>query len=62
MFRNQYDTDVTVWSPEGRLLQVSHKRMRPFQHDTVVLSLSLSRGALLVLDNAKMLLLSHISG
>jgi Proteasome subunit A N-terminal signature len=22
MFRNQYDTDVTVWSPEGRLLQV----------------------------------------
>lgn len=25
MFRNQYDTDVTVWSPEGRLLQVSEK-------------------------------------
>ncbi len=24
MFRNQYDTDVTVWSPEGRLLQVSN--------------------------------------
>ena len=23
MFRNMYDTDVTVWSPEGRLLQVS---------------------------------------
>ena len=23
MFRNQYDTDVTVWSPEGRLLQVN---------------------------------------
>ena len=22
MFRNMYDTDVTVWSPEGRLLQV----------------------------------------
>lgn len=28
MFRNQYDTDVTVWSPEGRLLQVSALRMR----------------------------------
>ena len=25
MFRNQYDTDVTVWSPEGRLLQVRKK-------------------------------------
>ena len=25
MFRNQYDTDVTVWSPEGRLLQVRAK-------------------------------------
>ena len=26
MFRNQYDTDVTVWSPEGRLLQVGKDR------------------------------------
>lgn len=27
MFRNQYDTDVTVWSPEGRLLQVRTVKM-----------------------------------
>ena len=24
MFRNQYDTDVTVWSPQGRLHQIEY--------------------------------------
>ena len=24
MFRNQYDTDVTTWSPAGRLFQVEY--------------------------------------
>ena len=26
MFRNQYDSDVTIWSPQGRLHQVYHWR------------------------------------
>jgi Proteasome subunit A N-terminal signature len=34
MFRNQYDTDVTVWSPEGRLLQV-RKDYSPFDRSHV---------------------------
>ena len=32
MFRNQYDTDVTVWSPEGRLLQVSSDALYRLPH------------------------------
>ncbi len=24
MFRNQYDSDVTIWSPQGRLHQASN--------------------------------------
>ena len=24
LFRNQYDTDVTTWSPQGRLFQVEY--------------------------------------
>ena len=29
MHRNMYDTDVTVWSPEGRLLQVREGMVVP---------------------------------
>jgi 20S proteasome subunit alpha 6 len=36
MFRNQYDTDVTVWSPEGRLLQVEYAMESVKQGSAVV--------------------------
>ena len=32
MFRNQYDSDVTIWSPQGRLHQVQR-----FSESTLVL-------------------------
>ena len=38
MFRNQYDTDVTVWSPEGRLLQVSRKKEIMIRSDRMIQS------------------------
>jgi hypothetical protein len=28
MFRNQYDTDVTTWSPQGRLHQVYQRKVQ----------------------------------
>ena len=28
MFRNQYDSDVTIWSPQGRLHQVKMSPIR----------------------------------
>lgn len=38
MFRNQYDTDVTVWSPQGRLHQVEYA-MEAVNQGTVCLGL-----------------------
>ncbi len=38
MFRNQYDTDVTVWSPQGRLHQVEYA-MEAVNQGTVCIGL-----------------------
>lgn len=38
MFRNQYDTDVTIWSPQGRLHQVEYA-MEAVNQGTVCLGL-----------------------
>ena len=46
MFRNMYDTDVTVWSPEGRLLQVRFNifiiAIKNLVHKIIVTNLSVS--------------------
>eukprot|EP01041_Mallomonas_annulata_P011694 gene11694-24484_t len=42
MFRNQYDTDVTVWSPQGRLHQVEYA-MEAVNQGTTCLGLRSSK-------------------
>mmetsp|Transcript_25237 Transcript_25237/g.58303 ORF Transcript_25237/g.58303 Transcript_25237/m.58303 type:complete len:262 (-) Transcript_25237:216-1001(-) len=46
MFRNQYDTDVTVWSPEGRLLQVEYA-MESVKQGSAVVGLRSSKSTVL---------------
>ena len=46
MFRNQYDTDVTVWSPEGRLLQVEYA-MESVKQGSVCIGLRSNKYAVL---------------
>ena len=36
MFRNQYDTDVTIWSPQGRLFQVEYAMQAVLQGSACV--------------------------
>lgn len=47
MFRNQYDSDVTVWSPQGRLHQVEYA-MEAVKQGSATLALKSARSVLLV--------------
>ena len=46
MFRNQYDTDVTVWSPQGHLHQIDYA-MEAVKQGSVCLGLTSNRVAVL---------------
>jgi len=47
MFRNQYDSDVTTWSPQGRLHQVEYA-MEAVKQGSAVVGLKSNRHAVLV--------------
>lgn len=47
MFRNQYDNDVTVWSPQGRIHQVEYA-MEAVRLGTVTVGLKSNQNAVLV--------------
>lgn len=57
MYRGQYDTDVTVWSPQGRLLQVEYAG-EAVKQGSISLGLSNKRYVLL----AALKVTSHIDG
>jgi len=60
MFRNQYDTDVTVWSPQGRLHQVEYA-MEAVMHGSACLGIvSDSHVVLAALKRSPNALASHI--
>lgn len=46
MFRNQYDTDVTVWSPQGHLHQIDYA-MEAVKQGSACLGLTSSKLAVL---------------
>jgi Proteasome subunit/Proteasome subunit A N-terminal signature len=50
MFRNQYDTDVTTWSPAGRLFQVEYA-MEAVKQGSAALGLRSSTHAVLAAHN-----------
>jgi len=59
MFRNQYDSDVTVWSPQGRLHQVDYAVEAMKQGSATVGIKSSSHAVLVALKRAANELCSH---
>ena len=49
MFRNQYDSDVTIWSPQGRLHQVEYA-MEAIGHAGTCLGILAKDGILLAAE------------
>lgn len=59
MFRNQYDTDVTTWSPAGRLFQVEYAMEAVKQGSAAVGLRSSSHAVLAAVNKAASDLASH---
>lgn len=59
MFRNMYDTDVTVWSPQGRLLQVEYANEAVKQGSACLGLCSNSHVVLCALKRSPHVLASH---
>ncbi|CAM9558520.1 unnamed protein product [Heterosigma akashiwo] len=60
MFRNQYDTDVTVWSPQGRLHQVEYAMEAVMQGSACLGIVSDTHVVLAALKRSPNVLASHI--
>lgn len=59
MFRNQYDTDVTTWSPAGRLFQVEYAMEAVKQGSAAIGLRSMSHVVLACVNKASSELSSH---
>lgn len=59
MFRNQYDTDVTTWSPAGRLFQVEYAMEAVKQGSAAVGLRSKTHAVLAAVNKAASELASH---
>lgn len=59
MFRNQYDNDVTVWSPQGRIHQIEYAMEAVKQGSATVGLKSKTHAVLVALKRAQSELAAH---